>query len=69
MIACSVSVPPFFNPRRDWRRMEKDRRGVTLTLPSVMERRMTATSTRLRRVETRITFLKVTIFISPCNEP
>jgi hypothetical protein len=68
MIALSVSVSVPFKPRRDWRRMKIERRGLTFTLPIVTEKRMTAMSKRPRRVDVKRTFFRVTIFISQFND-
>jgi hypothetical protein len=63
MIARSVSVPPPSKFRMDWKRIWIERGNETLTLPTVMERRMIKHRRRLRRVEMRKTFFRVTIFI------
>ncbi len=64
MIAFSVSFSVPFKPKREWRRMKIERRGLTFTLPIVTDKRMTRMSKRPRRLETMRTFFKVTIFIS-----
>jgi hypothetical protein len=62
-MARSVSVPASFVPRMGWRRMAIERKGFTLTLPTVMERRTIRIKRRPRRVVTMMTLLSVTIFI------
>lgn len=69
MIACSISVPSPFTPRMDWRRMWIEWRSGTLTLPTAMERRMIRMRRIPRRVERKITFLAVTIFIRVSCHP
>jgi hypothetical protein len=63
MMACSVSVPPPFTPRMDWRRMVIEREGLTFTLPTVTEKRMTRIKSKQRRIETMMTLFQVRIFI------
>jgi hypothetical protein len=63
MIACSISVPSDFTPRMDWKRMVIERSSGTFTLPTVREKRMMRMRRIPRRVERRITFFAVTIFI------
>jgi hypothetical protein len=64
MMVRSVSLPPPFKPRMDWKRIRIERRGGTFALPIVMEIRMTRIKRRLRKIDTVRTFLDVIIFIN-----
>jgi hypothetical protein len=63
MIVLSISVPVPGRPRSDWRRMEMDCLGTTLTLPTITENRMTNMRSRVRRRETVRTLLSVRVCI------
>jgi hypothetical protein len=62
-IVRSVSVPPPFRPNMDWRRIRIERKGGTLTLPKVMETRITRMRSRPSKIEITMTFFRVMIFI------